>query len=79
MAEPKGIAQILAENLAQAPEPEGFDEYVEMLRVNTPRYIKPPVIRQSPENLMSLDDLKGISDKLDYLTVVPPLGAKLGS
>jgi hypothetical protein len=68
MAEPKGIAQILAEDLAQAPKPKGFDEYVEMLRLNTPRRIKPPAIKQSPENLMSLDELKGVTDKLDYLT-----------
>lgn len=65
MEKHKGIAQILAENLAHAPKPKGFDQYVEMLRRNTPQRIEPPAIRQSPENLMSLTDLKGVTDKLD--------------
>lgn len=58
MAERKGPG----EKLAEAPKPEGFDQYVKMLELNTPQRIKPPVIRQSWENLMPLDEPKGVAD-----------------
>jgi hypothetical protein len=59
MSEPKGLAEILAENLTFVKKPEGFDEYLVALKSNKLVRSEPPAIKQSPENLRPLGMLKG--------------------
>ncbi len=54
----KDWADILSEDLAKAPKPEGLDEYIAMLRQHRVKR-EPPSIKQSPENLRPLTNVEG--------------------
>jgi hypothetical protein len=54
----KEWADLLSEDLASIPQPEGFSDYMTMLRKHRPNR-EPLSIKQSPENLRPLNDLEG--------------------